>query len=443
MTFEQSSLIDPLKQAVEEMGFSDMTEIQQRAIPLVLEGKDVLGQSATGSGKTAAFGLPILQRLKPDMEGVQALILCPTRELALQITGEMEKFAKYTDAKVAAVYGGQSIQTQIRRLKESSIVVGTPGRILDHIGRHTLKLSLVSMVVLDEADEMLNMGFLPDMERILHALPRERQTLLFSATMPPSILSLARRYQKLPETVEVASETRTVSTIRQFYCRPDPHKKPETLLALLRRDQPKRALVFCNTKRMVDMLMEMLVPQGIDADALHGDMRQSLRTKVMDDFKKGETAVLIATDVAARGIDVDDIDVVYNYDVPMENEAYVHRVGRTARAGKEGLAYSLIGDLEQLWKIWEIASFVDAPIEEMDPPDISGIEITRPRRGPRPERWGEPGSAARRREGGRPRKGGGPRQEGSKKPAEVTLSGEAKGQGANRPRRRRPTGKKG
>ena len=336
MRFDELELQQPILRAVEEMGFEEMTPIQTQAIPIVMEGRDIVGQAQTGTGKTAAFGLPMLQNINAKVKELQAVVLCPTRELAIQVSDELHKFAKFLHGiKVLPIYGGQDISRQIRALKGGvQIIIGTPGRVMDHMRRHTLKFDEVKMVALDEADEMLNMGFREDIETILSEMPTERQTLLFSATMPQPILEIAKTYQKNAAMIRVVKKELTVPKIEQFYYEVRPRNKLDVLTRLLDMYDPKLSLIFCNTKRQVDELVSALQTRGYFAEGLHGDLKQQQRDRVMNSFRNGKTDILVATDVAARGIDVDDVEAVFNYDLPQDDEYYVHRVGRTGRAGK-------------------------------------------------------------------------------------------------------------
>ena len=354
-----------------------MTEIQARAIPIILEGKDVIGRSSTGTGKTAAFGIPAIASITEENEyRPQVLVLCPTRELAIQVWEEMKKFAKYKKtAHFALVYGGQSMDLQIKQLKKANIVIGTPGRMLDHIRRKTLKLSQLNMVILDEADEMLNMGFYEDITTILAQTPQERQTLLFSATMPPEIMKITEEFQNSPQLIAVDKGQKTIDTITQYYYEVPQGRKTETIAALLSLYQPAKSVIFCNTKKMVDALTQQLLELGIDAIGLHGDMRQQARNQTMQQFKLGKTNILVATDVAARGIDVENIEAVFNFDIPTEYEYYIHRIGRTGRAGKTGYSFTLANTRRQIHQIQDIARYIKAPIKKMPLP--SGAEITR------------------------------------------------------------------
>ncbi len=323
ISYRNSAIDGRIIRAVEEMGFETMTPIQEQAIPVMLEGRDLIGQAQTGTGKTAAFGIPIIQKIDPEERGLQAIILCPTRELAIQAAEEIRRFAKYMhEVKVLPVYGGQDISRQIRALSKGvQVVVGTPGRVMDHMRRHTLKTNKVRMVVLDEADEMLNMGFREDIETILKDMPEERQTALFSATMPRPILEITKEYQKEDaEYIRVTPKEVTIPLIKQAYYQVQRKDKEEVLTRLIDYYHPKRSLIFCNTKRMVDELSEHLKERGYQAEGLHGDLSQGQRDTVMNLFRGGRMDILIATDVAARGIDVDDVEAVFNYDVPDDIE---------------------------------------------------------------------------------------------------------------------------
>ena len=369
----------PIKRALDAMGFEEATPIQQQSIPVVLAGKDIIGQAQTGTGKTAAFGIPMLERTDRSKRILQSLVLCPTRELAIQIAEELKRLTKFLpDIDVLPVYGGQSIDRQILGLRRGAqIVVGTPGRVMDHLRRKTLNPASIRMVVLDEADEMLDMGFREDIEVILNQVPKERQTVLFSATMSKPILELARKYLQNPEHIRVArNKELTVPTIEQYYMDIKPHAKVDTLTRLIDQYAPKLSLVFCNTKRRVDDLVEELQARGYAADGLHGDLRQSSRDTVMGKFRRGVVEVLVATDVAARGIDVDNIEAVFNYDVPSDEEYYVHRIGRTGRAGRVGKAFTFcVG--RDIYKIRDIQHYAHTKILFMRAPSLHDIEETK------------------------------------------------------------------
>ncbi|MCX4344035.1 MAG: DEAD/DEAH box helicase [Kineothrix sp.] len=375
ISYRNSAIDGRIIRAVEEMGFETMTPIQEQAIPVMLEGRDLIGQAQTGTGKTAAFGIPIIQKIDPEERGLQAIILCPTRELAIQAAEEIRRFAKYMhEVKVLPVYGGQDISRQIRALSKGvQVVVGTPGRVMDHMRRHTLKTNKVRMVVLDEADEMLNMGFREDIETILKDMPEERQTALFSATMPRPILEITKEYQKEDaEYIRVTPKEVTIPLIKQAYYQVQRKDKEEVLTRLIDYYHPKRSLIFCNTKRMVDELSEHLKERGYQAEGLHGDLSQGQRDTVMNLFRGGRMDILIATDVAARGIDVDDVEAVFNYDVPDDIEYYVHRIGRTGRAGKAGRSFTLVVGRE-MYKIRDIERVCHTKIRERNIPSAADI----------------------------------------------------------------------
>ena len=374
LTYRDSGIDERIVHAVEEMGFEHMTPIQEQAIPVFLSGKDVIGQAQTGTGKTAAFGIPILEKIDPENKGLQAVVLCPTRELAMQAADELRKFAKYLHGiKVLPIYGGQDIVRQIRNLKGGvQIIVGTPGRVMDHMRRHTIKMEQVHTVVLDEADEMLNMGFREDIETILKEMPEERQTGLFSATMPKPILEITKKYQKDAVFLKMTPKEVTIPLIKQAYYMVRHQDKEEVLCRLMDYYDPARALIFCNTKRMVDELTEHLKARGYEVEGLHGDLSQNQRDTVMNLFKGGRAAVLIATDVAARGIDVDNVEAVFNYDVPEDIEYYVHRIGRTGRAGKTGRSFTLVTRRE-IQKLREIERICHTKIRERKIPSAADI----------------------------------------------------------------------
>ena len=357
------------------MGFEEATPIQSQAISMIMEGRDVIGQSQTGTGKTAAFGLPCLEMIDPDDKALQALILCPTRELAIQVSEEFRKFLKYMEnVKVLPIYGGQPIDRQIAALKKGvQVVIGTPGRVMDHMRRHTLKMGTVKYVVLDEADEMLDMGFRDDIETIMLKIPDERQTVMFSATMSEEILDLSRRYMNEPEYIKVTRKELTVPSIEQAYFDVKEKTKPDALCRIIDMYSPKLSIVFCNTKKRVDEVVEQLQGRGYFAEALHGDLKQPQRDKVMQKFRNGTIEILVATDVAARGIDVDDVDIVFNYDVPQDDEYYVHRIGRTGRAGKSGKAFTFcVG--KEIYKLRDIMRYTKTKIIQKKLPSLSDIE---------------------------------------------------------------------
>lgn len=377
--FTEMELSGEVLHAIEDMGFEEATAIQTASIPLIMKGKDVIGHSQTGTGKTIAFGIPALEMIDLDSRKVQVLVLCPTRELAIQAAGEIRKLTKYRQGiKVIPIYGGQPIDRQIRALKQGvQIVIGTPGRIMDHMRRRTLKFDELKMLVLDEADEMLNMGFREDIEVILSDVPKERQTVLFSATMSKSILAITHKYQKNPEFIKVTHHKLTVPSTEQYYCEVPRARKLEALSRLIDVYDPKLSLVFCNTKRQVDELVSQLQLRGYMVDGLHGDMKQTIRTKVMDSFRQGKIDVLVATDVAARGIDVDDIEAVFNYDIPQDEEYYVHRIGRTGRAGRAGRSFTFVTGRKQVRELRDIQNYTNSKIQFMKVPSGSDVEETK------------------------------------------------------------------
>jgi len=343
--FEELGLAPELLRAVDEMGFEEPTEIQRGVIPVMQAGRDVIGQAQTGTGKTAAFGIPIVEDIDAERAEVQALILAPTRELALQITAELQALARFRPVRVATIYGGSSIRDQIRALEQGAqIVVGTPGRILDHLGRRTLRLDRVRVLVLDEADRMLDMGFMPDVERIIRRLPRERQTALFSATVPTVIRRLAMRYMRDPVTVAVRAEEPTVAQVEQVYYEVAERDKFAGLRHVLDTEQPQQAIIFCHMQIGVDRLTRALQRAGYEAEALHGSLSQQQREKILRRFREGQLALLVATNVASRGLDIPDVSHVINYDIPEDAETYVHRIGRTARAGRDGKAITFVAE---------------------------------------------------------------------------------------------------
>lgn len=376
--FNELSISADIIRAVEEMGYEEATPIQASAIPAIMEGNDVLGLSNTGTGKTAAFGIPAIELITEYCKNPKVLIICPTRELVEQVATELRKFSKYKEGvKIAPVYGGQPIDRQIQLLKRGcSIVVGTPGRIMDHLRRKTLRLHECDMVILDEADEMLNMGFKEDIEEILKSLPSEKhpQTILFSATMPAAILKITKEFQDNPVKVEIKSSQRTIDTVDQMYYEVPRGKKVNALRVLLNHYDPELCMIFCNTKKMVDELADELNSHGIKAIGLHGDMKQSLRDRVMGQFRGGKYPILIATDVAARGIDVDNIELVVNFDLPQDNEYYIHRVGRTGRAGKKGKAITLISGKKQRFDLKDLIHYTKTNIAKRLLPTTEQME---------------------------------------------------------------------
>ncbi len=362
--FPELGLSPELLRAVEKLGFEQTAPIQAAAIPVLMAGKDVVGQSQTGSGKTAAFAIPAIEKTNPNLRAVQVLILCPTRELAVQVSEEVHKLAIFKRGITALpIYGGQSYERQFWGLKQGAqIVIGTPGRVMDHMRRGTLRLETVKMVILDEVDVMLNMGFRDDIELILQTTPKERQTAFFSATIPRPIQQLIEKYSRDPQQVRLEQKALTVPTVEQVYYEVDRRYKIELLTRLIDLHDFKLGIIFCNTKRMVDDLVDHLEAQGYMADRLHGDMTQNMRDRVMNKFRKSGLEFLVATDVAARGIDVDDVQVVFNYDLPYDSEDYVHRIGRTGRKGLSGRAISFVSGRE-LFQIRNIERYANTRIQ--------------------------------------------------------------------------------
>lgn len=376
--FEDLGLYPEIERAVCFMGFEEASPIQAKAIPAMLSGRDIIGQAQTGTGKTAAFGIPLLQKISAKNKKLQAIVLCPTRELAIQVADEIRNLAKYMHGiKILPIYGGQDIVKQIRSLKNGTqIIIGTPGRVMDHMRRKTVKMDEVHTVVLDEADEMLNMGFRDDIETILKGVPEERQTVLFSATMPKPILEITKQYQNHAELIKVTKKELTVPNIEQYYYEVKPKNKEEVLSRLLDIYSPSRSVVFCNTKKQVDLLTASLIGRGYFAAGLHGDLKQAQRDRVMQNFRKGTTDILVATDVAARGIDVDDIEAVFNYDLPQDDEYYVHRIGRTGRAGRGGKSFTFVSGKE-MYKLKEIQRYCKTKIYAQKVPSLNDVANTK------------------------------------------------------------------
>ncbi len=375
LKFEDMNLSSEICRAVLDMGFEEATPIQSQAISIIMEGRDVIGQSQTGTGKTAAFGIPCLEQIDAEDKRLQAVILCPTRELAIQVSEEFRKLLKYTEnIRVLPIYGGQPIDRQIAALKKGAqVIIGTPGRVMDHMRRRTLKMETVKMMILDEADEMLDMGFREDIETILVKVPEQHQTIMFSATLSPEILSLSKRFLNEPEFIKVVRKELTVPNIEQIYFDVKERTKLDALSRIIDVYDPKLALVFCNTKKRVDEVVELLQGRGYFAEGLHGDLKQSQRDKVMQKFRNGTIEILVATDVAARGIDIDDIDVVFNYDVPQDEEYYVHRIGRTGRAGRTGKAFTFcVG--KEIYKLRDIMRYTKTKIIQQKLPTLSDVE---------------------------------------------------------------------
>lgn len=372
--FDELNLYPEILRGIQEMGFEEATPIQGKAIPVVMEGVDIIGQAQTGTGKTAAFGIPLLMKVDPKNKKTQEIVLCPTRELAIQVAEEIRSLAKYMHGvKILPVYGGQDIVKQIRSLKGGAqIIIGTPGRVMDHLRRKTIKCEAVNTIVLDEADEMLNMGFREDIETVLEYIPEDRQTVLFSATMPKPILEITRKYQKDAVTIKVVKKELTVPSIEQYYYDVKRKDKVEVLSRLLDVYDPKLSLVFCNTKRMVDEVVNALQGRGYFAEGLHGDMKQVQRDRVMNNFRNGRTEILVATDVAARGIDVDDVEAVFNFDIPQDDEYYVHRIGRTGRAGRTGRSFTFVKGKE-VYKLKDIQRYCKTKILAQKIPSMEDV----------------------------------------------------------------------
>jgi ATP-dependent RNA helicase DeaD len=376
--FSELGLSPEVLKAIDKLGFEQASPIQAEAIPVLLQGKDVVGQSQTGSGKTAAFGIPAVEKVEPQERAVQVLILCPTRELAVQVSEEIHKLAFFKRGIHALpIYGGQSYERQFYGLKQgANIVIGTPGRVMDHMRRGTLRLDALKIVVLDEADVMLNMGFRDDIEFILQAAPKQRQTVFFSATMPRPIRDLIEKHSREPVNVRIEQKAMTVATVDQVYYEVDRRYKIEALTRLIDLHDLKLGIIFCNTKRMVDDLVDHLNAQGYSADRLHGDMNQAQRDRVMNKFRKSGLEFLVATDVAARGIDVDDVEVVFNYDLPYDGEDYVHRIGRTGRKGRAGRAITFVSGRE-VFAIHHIERYTNTRIQRGRVPSVGEVEEAR------------------------------------------------------------------
>jgi ATP-dependent RNA helicase DeaD len=377
-SFSELGLSADLLKAIDRLGFEQAAPIQAATIPLLLAGKDVVGQSQTGSGKTAAFAAPAIEKVDLALRSTQALILCPTRELAVQVSEEVHKLAFFKRGLHALpVYGGQSYERQFEGLRQGAhIVIGTPGRVMDHMRRGTLRFDALKIVILDEVDVMLNMGFRDDIELILRATPKERQTVFFSATIPRPIQQLIEKYARDPQNVRIEQKAMTVPTVEQEYYEVDRRYKIDLLTRLIDLHDLKLGIIFCNTKRMVDDLVDHLNAQGYSADRLHGDMTQNMRDRVMNKFRRSGLEFLVATDVAARGIDVEDVEVVFNYDLPYDGEDYVHRIGRTGRKGKSGRAISFASGRE-IFQIRNIERYTNTRIHRGKPPTVGEVEEAR------------------------------------------------------------------
>ncbi|MDR2855062.1 MAG: DEAD/DEAH box helicase [Methanomicrobiales archaeon] len=376
-SFSNIGLNESLLQAVHDMGFTHPTPIQVQTIPILLTGRDLTGQAHTGTGKTAAYALPSIQNTTIEKE-VQVLVLCPTRELAIQIYTEYRNLLKYTfNIYATPIYGGQQIEKQFKELGRGvQIVIGTPGRVMDHIQRKTLDLSRVHTAILDEADQMLDMGFREDIEEIFSYLPESRQCVIFSATLPKRILMISKQYQKDPAQVRIVQDEMTAAGIQQYYIEMLAASREAALCRILDLHNPTKAMVFTNTRKMADVISTMLKDNGYKAEGLHGDMTQRERDRVMGSFRVGTLTILVATDVAARGIDVDDVDIVFNYDLPQDTEYYVHRIGRTARIGKTGRSISFVTPSERR-RMREIQIHTKAHMEKMRVPSIQEVQKAR------------------------------------------------------------------
>ena len=378
LSFKDLGLSESTLKSIEEIGYKVPSPIQAQAIPIVLSGVDVVGQAQTGTGKTAAFMLPILEKIDSKNRNVQALILCPTRELAVQVHDEAKKFAKNNrDINILSVYGGQSYDPQIRALKRGvQIVVGTPGRVMDHMKRRTLKLDHLKFMVLDEADEMLNMGFKDDIESILVDTPAERQTVLFSATMPSAILKIARTHQNNPEIIKVATQELSNRQIDQYYIEVKSRDRMQAMIRCIDAKGITSSIVFTNTKREVDDLVSKLQSEGYIAEGLHGDLKQVQRDRVMHAFRRKKVNILVATDIAARGIDVNNIEAVFNFDIPLNEENYVHRIGRTGRAGESGISITFVFGRD-MFKLRRIEAYTKSKMQKMPLPNAEDIKNQR------------------------------------------------------------------
>jgi len=376
--FSELGISAEVLKAIDKLGFEKASPIQAEAIPVLIQGRDVVGQSQTGSGKTAAFAVPAIEKVDPQLRAVQVIMLCPTRELAVQVAEEVHKLSLFKRGIHALpIYGGQSYERQFLGLKQGAqIVIGTPGRVMDHMRRGTLRLDKVKMVILDEADVMLDMGFRDDIEIILQGVPKERQTVFFSATMPRPIQELIQKYSRDPQNVRIEQTALTVPTVEQIYYEVDRRYKIELLTRLIDIHDLNLGIIFCNTKRMVDELVDHLNAQGYSADRLHGDMSQAMRDRVMNKFRKSGLEFLVATDVAARGIDVDDVQVVFNYDLPYDVEDYLHRIGRTGRAGRSGRAISFVAGRE-LFQIYNIERYTKVKMHHGRPPTQDQVDEAR------------------------------------------------------------------
>jgi len=375
--FKDIGVTEKILKALDEMGFESPTEVQEKVIQPILNKNDLIVKSKTGSGKTAAFGIPTLQQIGTESKNPQALILAPTRELAVQVDSDLKQISKYTDLSLTAVYGQHNIETEIKQLEKGvQVVSGTPGRMWDHIQRGTIKTNEVKFLILDEADRMLDMGFIDQVVRIIKKLPKDRVTLLFSASMPFEIQNICWEYMKKPETIEIASETETVDSIKQYYYKVEQREKSRQLNRVILVENPESCIIFCNTRYQVDKTNEYLQRKGYGSQALHGAISQSRRLKTINQFKKGEFTFLVATDVASRGIHVDDMSHVINYDIPVEKDSYVHRIGRTGRAGNGGHAITFATS-EDIMSLYEIEEHIGAMIDEKELPTDEEVAANR------------------------------------------------------------------
>ncbi len=374
MKFSQLNIDQKLLKSLDEMHFAEMTDIQEKCIPLLLEGKDLIGQSMTGSGKTAAFGVPIVHKLEPR-KGVQSLIVAPTRELAVQVAEHMQKFAKHSSLRVAPVFGGVSFEPQVVAIASSEIVVGTPGRLLDHMRHGTLRVNNVKILVLDEADRMFDMGFIDDIRTIISQTPVNRQTIMFSATMPDEVVAIARTYMKNPVKIKTQHFI-SKHLLKHFYYDVNSEDKPSLLIHLIKKENPSLAIVFCATRHITDIIERNLIASGIKAHAIHGGLTQQRRLDVLERFNKAHINVLVATDVAARGLDIMNVSHIFNYDIPNDAEDYTHRVGRTARFGKTGKAISLLSQRDHD-TFRKIVKYLD--IEKAAPEKFEHLRLYTPR----------------------------------------------------------------
>lgn len=374
MKFTDLKLSEPLLKAVEKQGFTEPSPIQEQTIPLLLEGHNVIGQAQTGTGKTAAFGLPLLEKIDPNKKQAQAIIVTPTRELANQVSSEIKKLGQFKKVTTATIYGGVSIGSQIKDIKRGvQILICTPGRLIDLMNRKVIKLNEVKTLVLDEADEMLNMGFIDDVKRIISEIPNRDQTVLFSATMSKEIEKIANQFIKNPERVTIESKTLSASSVEQYYTRLKDGEKFETLIRLMELHQPKAALIFARTKKRVDEIVSGLKQLNYTAAGIHSDFSQAQRTRALEQFKRGSFDILVGTDVAARGLDVEDITHVYNFDVPQDAESYVHRIGRTGRAGEKGVSVTFVQPKETEY-LKMIESAINQQLLPMKPPTAKELK---------------------------------------------------------------------